>query len=88
MEFDIICASPNNLKCSEIYEVIIDGKKLEGNDTSVILKESSASQYWNWTKYNACNIDLSKGIHTVTLKLLNGSSNIDSFRFVGSNFTK
>lgn len=88
MEFDIICASPNNLKCSEIYEVIIDGKKLEGNDTSVILKESSASQYWNLTKYNASNIDLSKGIHTVTLKLLNSSSNIDSFRFVGSNFTK
>lgn len=88
MEFDIICAFPNNLKCSEIYEVIIDGKKLEGNDTSVILKESSASQYWNLTKYNASNIDLSKGIHTVTLKLLNSSSNIDSFRFVGSNFTK
>lgn len=63
-------------------------KKLEGNDTSVILKESSASQYWNWTKYNAGNIDLSKGTHIVTLKLLNGSSNIDSFRFVGSNFTK
>ncbi len=86
LEFDIICASPNNLKCSEIYEVTIDGKKIEGNDTSVILKESSASQYWNWTKYNAGNIDLSKGTHTVTLKLLNGSSNIDSFRFVASNF--
>ena len=87
LEFDIICASPNNLKCSEIYEVTIDGKKLEGNDSSVILKESSASQYWNWTKYNAGSIDLSKGTHTVTLKLLNGSSNIDSFRFVASNFT-
>ena len=88
LEFDVICASPNSLKCSEIYEITIDGEKLNDNDTSVVLKSGEASTYWNWNKYDAGNIDLESGHHNVTIKLLNGSSNIDSFRFVATNFTK
>lgn len=87
-EFDIICASPIAIKGSEAYEVSLDNKKLEDNDTSLTLKPSDASQYWNWNKYNAGSAELTKGQHILTIRLLNGATNIDSFQFMASNYSK
>lgn len=87
-EFDIVCASPIAIKGSEAYEVSLDNKKLEDNDTSLTLKPSDASQYWNWNKYNAGSAELTKGQHILTIRLLNGATNIDSFQFMASNYSK
>ena len=85
VQVNILAATPDNLNASQSLSVKIDATKLENPDTDLVFTSSSVSQYWNWKRFNAGTLDISKGGHIVTIAV-NKAVNLLKYEFVVTNY--
>ena len=86
LRFEVICAYSTEVKPSEALLIEIDGEVLPNNDTDLVLSSSSVSTYWSWKNYKGGEKLINKGNHSLKVTLVHATINIDSFRFISSNF--
>jgi hypothetical protein len=90
LAFQIVCAYSEASIIADKFTVTLDGEELTNNDTSLSTGPGSQTGngiYFNWKLWNGGNKDITSGRHTIVVKLVNATINIDSFRFVSTNYS-